>query len=72
MIAPLRSIAASRVLISSEIAGKLRQRVTMILLFVPGAGKTEREGTMTLVWRKPKIVEIAVGLEINSYACAQV
>jgi len=21
-------------------------------------------------WRKPKIVEIAVGLEINSYACA--
>ncbi|MFQ5972966.1 MAG: pyrroloquinoline quinone precursor peptide PqqA [Alphaproteobacteria bacterium] len=27
---------------------------------------------MTLVWRKPKIVEIAVGLEINSYACAQV
>jgi len=21
-------------------------------------------------WKKPKIVEIAVGLEINSYACA--
>jgi len=21
-------------------------------------------------WRRPKIVEIAVGLEINSYACA--
>jgi len=27
---------------------------------------------MTLVWRKPKIVEIAVGLEINSYASAEV
>jgi len=22
------------------------------------------------MWKKPKIVEIAVGLEINSYACA--
>jgi coenzyme PQQ precursor peptide PqqA len=21
-------------------------------------------------WKKPKIVEIAVGMEINSYACA--
>jgi len=24
------------------------------------------------MWKKPKIVEIAVGLEINSYACAVV
>jgi len=23
-------------------------------------------------WKKPRIVEIAVGLEINSYACAVV
>jgi coenzyme PQQ precursor peptide PqqA len=22
------------------------------------------------MWKKPKIVEIAVGMEINSYACA--
>jgi len=22
-------------------------------------------------WKKPEIVEIAVGLEINSYACAE-
>lgn len=33
---------------------------------------TGRSKDMTLVWRKPKIVEIAVGLEINSYACAEV
>ncbi len=33
---------------------------------------SDREEAVTLVWRKPKIVEIAVGLEINSYACAQV
>jgi len=25
-----------------------------------------------MMWRKPRIVEIAVGLEINSYACARV
>ncbi|MDA8048711.1 MAG: pyrroloquinoline quinone precursor peptide PqqA [Rhodospirillales bacterium] len=23
------------------------------------------------MWRKPKVVEIAVGMEINSYACAE-
>jgi coenzyme PQQ precursor peptide PqqA len=28
------------------------------------------EGTMA--WNTPKIVEVAVGLEINSYACADV
>ncbi|MGB8274731.1 MAG: pyrroloquinoline quinone precursor peptide PqqA [Alphaproteobacteria bacterium] len=25
-----------------------------------------------MAWNTPKIVEIAVGLEINSYACAEV
>ncbi|HLF59119.1 MAG TPA: pyrroloquinoline quinone precursor peptide PqqA [Alphaproteobacteria bacterium] len=25
-----------------------------------------------MTWNTPKIVEIAVGLEINSYACAEV
>jgi len=24
------------------------------------------------MWKKPRVVEIAVGLEINSYACAVV
>jgi len=23
-------------------------------------------------WSKPKIIELAVGLEINSYACAEI
>ena len=26
---------------------------------------------MKKTWTKPKIVEIAVGMEINSYACAE-
>jgi coenzyme PQQ precursor peptide PqqA len=25
-----------------------------------------------MLWKKPRIVEIAVGMEINSYACAVV
>ncbi|MFZ0693510.1 MAG: pyrroloquinoline quinone precursor peptide PqqA [Alphaproteobacteria bacterium] len=27
---------------------------------------------IAMTWTAPKIVEIAVGLEINSYACAEV
>jgi coenzyme PQQ precursor peptide PqqA len=27
-------------------------------------------GMIMRTWKKPQIVEIAVGLEINSYACA--
>jgi len=26
---------------------------------------------MRKAWKKPRIVEIAVGLEINAYACAE-
>ncbi len=28
-------------------------------------------GRMKKTWNKPKVVEIAVGMEINSYACAE-
>ena len=27
--------------------------------------------SMKKTWNKPKVVEIAVGMEINSYACAE-
>jgi coenzyme PQQ precursor peptide PqqA len=30
------------------------------------------ERSTTMAWNTPKIVEFAVGLEINSYACAEV
>jgi coenzyme PQQ precursor peptide PqqA len=29
-------------------------------------------GGRQMLWKKPRIVEIAIGLEINSYACAVV
>jgi coenzyme PQQ precursor peptide PqqA len=42
---------------------------------IPGRHATA-EGTGTrseiMRWSKPKIVEIAVGTEINSYACASI
>lgn len=25
---------------------------------------------MKMAWKKPKVVEVSLGLEINSYACA--
>ncbi len=29
-------------------------------------------GEDAMVWKTPKIVEIAVGMEINAYACAEI
>jgi coenzyme PQQ precursor peptide PqqA len=29
------------------------------------------EGTAMRKWKSPKVVEVAVGMEINSYACAK-
>jgi coenzyme PQQ precursor peptide PqqA len=34
----------------------------------PEPSVIEEERTMR--WSKPKVIEVAVGLEINSYACA--
>jgi len=42
---------------------------------MPGRQATtenQRNGSEIMRWSKPKIVEIAVGTEINSYACAAV
>jgi len=42
-----------------------------------GAGRsfpltTTRPKEMAMKWKTPVIIEIAVGLEINAYACAEV
>ncbi len=29
------------------------------------------EGVLRMSWKAPKVVEIALGAEINSYACAE-
>ena len=33
---------------------------------------TYQWGKFVMIWHTPKVAEIAVGLEINSYACAEV
>jgi coenzyme PQQ precursor peptide PqqA len=33
--------------------------------------RSDQEEETTMKWTTPRIVEIAVGLEINSYACAE-
>jgi coenzyme PQQ precursor peptide PqqA len=47
----------------------------IVLLFITLSGRTvrhvHREGTIMRTWKSPKVVEIAVGMEINSYACAR-
>jgi coenzyme PQQ precursor peptide PqqA len=34
-------------------------------------GKANCAGKEVRMWKKPTIIEIAVGLEINAYACAE-
>jgi coenzyme PQQ precursor peptide PqqA len=34
------------------------------------ASKCPTSGRHAMAWKSPRIVEIAVGMEINSYACA--
>jgi coenzyme PQQ precursor peptide PqqA len=36
------------------------------------ATETSSPREMAMKWKTPKIIEIAVGLEINAYACAEV
>jgi coenzyme PQQ precursor peptide PqqA len=36
------------------------------------AGATTKAKEMAMKWKTPVIIEIAVGLEINAYACAEV
>jgi coenzyme PQQ precursor peptide PqqA len=38
---------------------------------MPSRIRVPRGGNMKKAWKRPKIVEIAVGMEINSYACAE-
>ena len=37
----------------------------------PASGRPQAEDSF-MAWKKPKIVEISLALEINSYACAEI
>ncbi|MCR0985167.1 pyrroloquinoline quinone precursor peptide PqqA [Roseomonas populi] len=37
-----------------------------------GVAKRQPKGGTDMAWKTPKIVEISVAMEINSYACAEV
>jgi coenzyme PQQ precursor peptide PqqA len=36
------------------------------------SGNSDQISEEAMAWKKPRIIEIAVGTEINSYACASV
>jgi coenzyme PQQ precursor peptide PqqA len=35
-------------------------------------GRRRQQGRENMAWKKPRIVEISLALEINSYACAEI
>ena len=45
--------------------------VTSVVAVTFGHDSIYKGRNMKKAWKKPEIVEIAVGLEINSYACAE-
>ncbi len=47
--------------------------MTVVLVGVEPIGHEifQKGGSMKKTWIKPKVVEIAVGMQINSYACAE-
>ena len=83
----LSQLTVTRAVMSSYKLGKniacvrpgLRVRMQMQVHRAPASGRyrmpssdlPRRGGRMRKTWTKPKVVEIAVGMEINSYACAE-
>jgi coenzyme PQQ precursor peptide PqqA len=39
--------------------------------FVSGQPGTKILGGRIMAWKTPKVLEISIGMEINSYACAE-
>ena len=37
---------------------------------LPGSGRKPEESAMA--WKKPRVVEVSLALEINAYACAEI
>jgi coenzyme PQQ precursor peptide PqqA len=35
-------------------------------------GRRRQRGRENMAWKKPRIVEVSLALEINSYACAEI
>jgi coenzyme PQQ precursor peptide PqqA len=58
----MRSVVADRHLLLARTGART------YLLLIAGQHRQRRRKHMT--WKTPKIVEVAVGMEINMYACA--
>lgn len=44
----------------------------MLLRNAGAYGRPRDQGRVRMAWKKPRITEISLALEINSYACADV
>ncbi len=42
------------------------------MLMGPASGRSELGRNIVMAWKTPRIVEVSLALEINSYACAEI
>jgi len=56
---------------SSEAARLMRGRFTA-MLSQPASGRQQKGRIIVMAWKTPRIVEVSLALEINSYACAEI
>ncbi|MEI6161131.1 MAG: pyrroloquinoline quinone precursor peptide PqqA [Roseococcus sp.] len=42
------------------------------MLMVPALGRRSLGRNTVMAWKTPRIVEVSLALEINSYACAEI
>ena len=50
---------------------EIQMTTTALLPLIPNQVPSSAQQVTTMKWISPRIVEIAVGLEINAYACAE-
>jgi len=53
-------------------AGDLMDRPEMAMLPPSAFGRRTSGRNVDMAWKTPRIVEVSLALEINSYACAEI
>jgi coenzyme PQQ precursor peptide PqqA len=61
-----QTLCATLHIVMTKLLANLWAGIRVVVMQYLTAGKREN----TMAWKAPKIVEVAVGMEINMYACA--
>jgi coenzyme PQQ precursor peptide PqqA len=57
---------------ASSKAARLMQGCFTAMLVEPASGRCHLGRKIVMAWKTPRIVEVSLALEINSYACAEI